>query len=473
MKENLPFDDFVKKQFNNFEPEVPLRIWNNIVAARKQKPKGFWGLLGTGKGLLIATVALLSAVSIYWFAVHPQIGSEKNLVADKPVASSSDSHKTFSNEMSSATNSAQPDNSQQPGELNRAETADKSVAKGYDNAPLHDDNNVVSHQRNTNPINGPRVANSETGNPTADQHITNEIKSSGTVTPVQLARRNYLIEMQNLKSAPSAKNVSKAPKLKLPDCPTIEKDAAGNKKYIEVYAGPDYAFSNYRASGDTGNINYAQKRKDATSYSFAFSAGARYTKVFNNGISARAGINYSQINEKFKYVNASEIRNVMVITTRVIIRAPGDTIYVNDTLRFQQTGTRVKTSTNKLHSIDIPLMMGYELGNGRLHANISAGAIINLYAWYKGEQLDTSYQPVSITTGKGNPNYQYKTNIGVGFISSVSVYYKLNDTWHLFAEPYFRYNLAPMSKPNLNIQQKYHTAGMRMGIRLDLGQRNR
>ncbi|MEO5646772.1 MAG: outer membrane beta-barrel protein, partial [Chitinophagaceae bacterium] len=238
-----------------------------------------------------------------------------------------------------------------------------------------------------------------------------------------------------------------------------------------LYAGPDYAFSNYKTFGDTSSSNYAKKRKESTGFSSAYSAGARFTKVFNNAMSLRTGVNYSQINEKFKYINLAEIRFITVITTRVIIRAPGDTIYINDTLRYQQSGSRVKTTYNKYRSIDIPLMFGYEMGNGKLHANLSAGAIINIYSWYKGDVLDSLYQPVSITTGKNSSQYQYKTNIGVGFITSVSVYYKLNDKWHLLLEPYFRYNLSPMSKENLNLQQRYHAAGLRAGIRLDLGQR--
>jgi hypothetical protein len=82
--------------------------------------------------------------------------------------------------------------------------------------------------------------------------------------------------------------------------------------------------------------------------------------------------------------------------------------------------------------------------------------------------LDSLYQPVSITTGKGNSVYQFKNNIGVGFLGSVSVYYKMTDNLHVLLEPYFRYNLSPMSKANLNLQQKTHTAGLRAGVRFDL-----
>jgi opacity protein-like surface antigen len=83
--------------------------------------------------------------------------------------------------------------------------------------------------------------------------------------------------------------------------------------------------------------------------------------------------------------------------------------------------------------------------------------------------LDTNYLPVSITTGKSVASpYQFKNNVGVGLTGGVGVYYKLTDLLHVLAEPYFRYNLKPMSKEALTLQQKYNTIGVRLGVRLDL-----
>ena len=56
----------------------------------------------------------------------------------------------------------------------------------------------------------------------------------------------------------------------------------------------------------------------------------------------------------------------------------------------------------------------------------------------------------------------------MGFMFATSFYYKLNDKIHLLAEPYFRYNLSPMSNEKLTLTQKYNTAGLRVGLRIDL-----
>ena len=234
----------------------------------------------------------------------------------------------------------------------------------------------------------------------------------------------------------------------------MEKDAAGNKKYFEIYGGPDFAI---RKMSDTGNSMYLQKRKESTKFSSAYSAGISYTRVFSNSMSLKAGVNFSQINEKFTYVQG----NLVQIT--YIINANGDT-----TGSYITRGTRYKTTHNKYRSVDVPLMVGYEVGNGKIHANISAGAVVNIYSWQKGELLDTSYNPVNITTGKNASPYQFKTNAGIGFITSASVFYKLNEKLHVLAEPYFRYNFSPLNKDNLTLKQKYSTVGLRLGIRVDL-----
>jgi hypothetical protein len=247
-------------------------------------------------------------------------------------------------------------------------------------------------------------------------------------------------------------------KLSFPECPTIEKDIAGNKQYLEVYISPDYGI---RSLTDTSKSSAAllQQRKQSTSFSSGFSVGVRYTKVLKSGISIAGGLNYSQINEKLSYTqyNADQIA---VITNSVT----GDTIRI-DTI----SGIVHKTSYNHYHSVDVPLLIGYEMGNDKIHININAGPVMNIYSWQHGEVLSQDSVPVSISSGKSSSlAYQYKTNIGLGITGGVSVFYKLNDQLHIYAEPYFRYNFSSMTNSESPIQQKYTMVGMHIGLRLDI-----
>lgn len=464
MNHNQQFDEHIREQFNNYAPDVHPRIWENIVAGKeRRKPVGFWiRIFNNRNRLVLAGMLIAISTAGTWYYINngfagatTTTGVKENNIKDetKPGVD-----KTISTRNTITLN----------------QTGDELVEK-------QDRTSGVNNTLTGNPIpsSTPGVAKIRIYSPSlpADdgQSLAGDKKrhkQSGTVVNVTtlspdpadddlsgqgslLGRLTFDFEkMSAAKKKKSQQLLSFKSITYLPGCPSLEKNTAGNKRYFEIYGGPDYAF---RSMSDTGNSVYLQKRKESEKFKSAFNAGIRYTRVFNNSMSVRGGINYSQINEKFTYTQG----NLVQVT--YIIDANGDT-----TGTYLTTGTRYKTTINKYRSIDIPVVIGYEVGNGKLHANINAGIVVNVYSWQKGEVLDRSLNPVNITTGKGSSPYQFKTNAGIGLTGGVSVYYKLNDRIHILAEPYFRYNFAPMNKENITLKQKYHTAGLRLGVRLDL-----
>ena len=463
MNNNRKFDDYIKEQFSNYSPDVHPRIWEKIIAKKDNKrPTGYWvSMFGNRAKLLLVGlfITLSGGAWFYYMANNYQINkpeSEKTANTNKRNKTDN-TNSTLNNATNNISNidtglniisNAEDIN---PADYNKNLLTAAGLKAGI-SAPAQQTDNL------DNNLNG-KKANKKyyTGlgnilvNTTASDIDEDEFVRTGTL----LGRLTYNAEKYVVKRTTVNPGPLKfKPVVYLPGCPAIEKDAAGNKKYFDFYAGPDYAFRNLQ---DTGNSAYLQKRKESTQFKSGFSAGIRYTKVFNNSMSVRAGLNYSQINEKFTFNQG----NVIQIT--YIINNNGDT-----TGSFTTVGTRSKTTVNRYRSVDIPLSIGYEVGNGKLHANINAGAVVNLYSWQNGDVIDPAGNPVSITTGKSSSPYQFKTNAGVGFIGAVSIYYKLNERLHLMAEPYFRYNLSPMSKDEETLKQKYQTAGLRLGIRVDL-----
>lgn len=467
MTNNQQFDEHIREQFSSYSPDVHPRIWENIIAEReRRKPVGFWFTLFNNKGRLML-VGLLLAISTgaTWVYMNNGFtgtkttsvtGKDDAISKNEPGVNKSELPPNNIIEQANTISVINTDNttsaSHNTSANNNSLLSNTGKLKANIYSPLTDEeqdgttnNDPSNKKRNTNP-DGILKVNTQSPDITED-----EFAMSGTLLG-RLTFNAEKIAAARKKKNPSA--LSFNPIIYLPGCPSLEKDAAGNKKYLEIYGGPDYTF---RSFSDTGNSAYLQKRKESTKFKSGFSAGIRYTKVFNNSMSVRGGVNYSQINEKFTFAQG----NLVQVT--YIINASGDTVG-----SYTTTGTRYKTTINKYRSIDVPLVVGYELGNGKLHANINAGAIVNIYSWQKGEILDTALNPVNITTGKGSSPYQFKTNAGVGFIGAVSVYYKLNDRIHVMAEPYFRYNFSPMNKERITLKQKYHTAGLRLGVRLDL-----
>jgi len=474
MKNNQQFDDHIQEQFNNYSPPVPPHIWEKIAAEKdKKRPVGFWVSMfnNRNKLLLIGLIIALSSGGAWvYFTGGFSINNITSATEDKNNQPVKNNRQGLSS-TTAATQEAAPDtagiNNGEPAtntgkDLNEhaarttaaktnAQVSPGSVETGSSNVYEEGNSATIASTKNKKSLSGLGNVLVNTTTPAASRDEEDEFEGQGTL----LGRLNFNAEKYAAKrKSGKTEKLSFSPVIFLPDCPSLEKDAAGNKKYFEFYGGPDYAI---RSLHDTGNSAYLQQRKESTKFKSGFSAGVRYTRVFNNSMSVRGGVNYSQINEKFTFNQG----NVVQVT--YIINSNGDTIG-----SYSTTGTRYKTTINRYRSIDIPLVIGYEVGNGKLHANINAGAIVNIYSWQKGDVLDMSGKPVSITTGKGSSPYQFKTNAGVGFIGAVSVYYKLNDKLHLMAEPYFRYNFSQLNKESITLKQKYQTAGLRLGIRLDL-----
>lgn len=506
MSNHIPFDNHVREQLGQYGPPVPPHLWEVIAAGQdKKKPRAFWWRLFTRPAFWLLLLLATGGGVAYWLTADnnqpvetvpvavqtgEQAADKTTAVNDIPVSNNG------SNQIApSVTASATPI---VPAATVASDNNGTTAAVSQDKLPaatgiVNNNNNAANsggtaapHRTNINFANTPanqfvRSKKQYNNFPVATRSAVDA--NDGTVNDAAYTADAAMVSSLSLpalaamaadklgkQSATGTTDLRKKAmaNLNLPDCPGIEADAAGNKRYFEVYAGPDMGIRSFGSFGaDSTSDAYLQRRKQSTKFRSAFSAGVRYTRVFANGISLRTGVNYSQLNEKFQYINPKDIRYILVITPRdVIIGGVNTTIY--DTLRYVQEGTRVRTTYNRYRNVDIPLQVGYEFGNGRLHTNISAGVIVNLYSWQRGDMLDSAYQPVSITTGKANGDYGFRTNIGAGFLGCVSMYYKLNSRLHILAEPFLRYNFNPITSDKLNITQKYHTIGLRLGVRWDL-----
>lgn len=443
------FDSFVKERLGNVKPEVPARIWENIAAESGKKRPFIYGWF-TGFNL-VAALLILSAVSgtVYLVSNHNAKDKAGTVAVHDQQSTVVPGNNDVNNNGSDQVVNPVTD------EANTASNNNNTSSTDQD----HTTQGNVHQPANTFYIPG-RSAVSII-NPSGDNSF-DESASSNQISGIAENNRSFSFPYNRggidmLKSSRMTDPRMKMPfmlrNLSIP-CPEAEKNAAGNKKYIEVYGGPDYVF---RSINDYDNGSYTQQRKQSTHMLISYSAGIRYTKVWGSGLSIRAGINYSRINEAFKQEKGHVIQNVYITNDS------GDT-----TGTYSVSGTQYKQNTNKYTTIDVPVVAGYEIGNGRLHTNINAGIMVNLVSRQNAVVLDKGGNAVDISSGATPTVYQYKKNAGISLTGGVSVYYKLNEKLHLMAEPYFRYGLSPVTKNDLSLKQKYHTAGLRLGVRMDL-----
>lgn len=248
-------------------------------------------------------------------------------------------------------------------------------------------------------------------------------------------------------------------------CPADNKNR-NTDWYLEAYISPDLPFKSF--GNTTASAQYLLKKDSAESMQVSYSAGLRLVKPITDNFLVKAGLQYSQVNQKYVYRTENEVKTTTVVTVRTIIRAPGDTVVVQDTSVLQTVGFRTNTVRNRFRTIDIPVTLGYQFGNDDLKIGLNAGVVVNLNSWYQGVILDSTLSTVPISkTGNG----VYKTNIGLGLIGSISVVKRLSDDMHVFFEPYFRYNLSDMTTSQAAYRQKFSVGGLSIGLRVNLNRK--
>ncbi|MEQ1553110.1 MAG: hypothetical protein ABL929_02965 [Ferruginibacter sp.] len=452
MKNKL-FDDFVKGEFGNYKPEVPLHIWENIAKQKEnKKPLGIWFNLHSKKIAVFAIATIILSSTYYAYVQKNKYDTNKNtkITAFQKLQKLNKIHLETENEISNNTIYNELDSAK-----NLAINIQKNN-KSTNNNTLHTtENNLDQTIPNFKKQKIKSKTNITIKEGYLDLETTKQVTDKESLTSTSILANSIIGAI--IYTSPQ-KFVPKLAKNNLPNtttipCPEAEKNTAGNKRYVEMYGGPDYILRSFE---DTSNSNYLKQRKASTGIHYAYSAGVRYTKVFGNGVSFKTGINYSQINENFIAKDGYLVERVYVISNI------GDTIgsYIN-------TIAKNKTNTNIYRNVDVPILLGYELGNKKLHTNISAGVLVNILSKKKGNVIDEKGNIVDISSDKKANIYQYKTNVGISFMASVGFYYKLNKNMHFLAEPYFRYSLSSITKPEISLKQKYHTAGVRLGLRLD------
>ena len=305
MNNNRHFDEHIKQQLGNYTPDVPPHIWEKIVAEKdKKRPAGFWVSMFSNRNKLLLIGLIIALSSGGALICYNTFISEKEnnttstntkkannkttIKEDDPANQNADNVTTGS--LISNTDVVTPNDTYAGSNTSLGSNSKTTINIVSPAAEADDNNNYTSSTKGTKKYYtglGNVLVNTTTPDTEEDEYI----EQGGTL----LGRLSFNAEkITEKRKTGKQETLHFNPVVFLPGCPSIEKDASGNKKYFEFYGGPDYAI---RSLQDTGNSSYLQKRKESTKFKSGFSAGVRYTKVFNNSMSVRGGVNYSQINE--------------------------------------------------------------------------------------------------------------------------------------------------------------------------------
>jgi len=455
------FDQFIRAKLKDHSAPVPPGLWEKINPDRKDDRKGFFLPRINTLGRYMIALALLGALAvggyIYFnndYKINNGIRQHSNtpvIANDKaaPVTATPSNQKPGIEENTIVTTQTNTNNYTYNKDI--PQNNPPSYFKPADNQDVRSENNTSEQ--------APEVLES-------DIHF-NLLSASAIAT----SKSELLYDLKDLKALELANGVAHTKRVpNILVCPSLRNGRYINPDwYAEFYVSPDLAFKSEQNISATPQ--YMQRKDSSESGQLGFSAGIRFVKPFNDNLLLKAGLQYAQINQKFVYRTENEIKTTTVVTTRQIIRGPGDTVLVSDTSILRQIGYRNNTTYNHLHTIDIPVPIGYQFGkdDDDFRVGVNAGVILNLSSWYRGVVLDQS-SLTAVPADKASVSI-YKSNIGLGLYGSLSFMKRLNENSHLFFEPYFRYNLSDATSVQAPFSQRFHIGGLAIGLRYNLNRK--
>jgi hypothetical protein len=484
------FDSFISNKLTGYEAAVPAGLWEKVDPQREDDDRGgFAWFRNTGRTVTTALVLLGLLGGYFWYQSSQEtnaVNRQSSIVNGNGNNATQKNQKVTTDAQANGSDTKQhdvtttPENQQK--DLSSVTSTEKANAANSVNGQwsMVNNNNAAQNNVTIDPAKQVNRQSSIVNGSNAAQN--NATINAGNTDQANNFDNNYVEPYQfyNLQSGTTIPYARESRMTNLADkqltignhtsrlkssiivCPS---DKGLNRDwFLEAYLSPDFAFSKVSSNG--ASQQYMDRKDSSESMNPGFTAGIRLVKPITDNILVKAGLQYSQMNQKYVYRTENEIKTITVVSLRTIIRAPGDTVIVRDTSVLQQVGFKNNTVINRFRSLDVPITVGYQFGNDDLKIGINAGVVVNMSSWYEGVTLDTTLATVPIT--KGIDNSIYKNRIGLGLVGGISITKKLSDDLQIFAEPYFRFNLSNTTTPNAPFNQKFSVGGLSLGVRLNL-----
>ncbi len=444
MKEKNQIDEIFQNRLRDSASEPPAFVWENVERALADKKRRRWAIAFWAVGSLI----LAGGATAFWLlktekgAAQAMISQPLAAIENAPQAS------LFSNENESEKRIGSVVFSTEKASANASGLSKKTnsflIEKNGSESQILIEQKLAS----INAINNKSTENKQI-NTFFD--LTQKREKETDENPFFIKKENWKLEPIDSKNNLFALKNSTSrelPKMKTfrarkraRACPKF--GATGSAFLIEAWAGPSFALKELRpVLADAPN--YANRRAASERSELSWNAGARAAFLFHRKFIVRAGFQYSQINETFSQ------RSPYWITI------PPNASQTDTIIKY---GELVQKTFNRLGFLDLPVTIGAELVGGQFGLTLNGGAAANLLFWKHGELL----MPDNRTEKFSNAGI-FRANAGLSLIGSAQVFYQINAKTRLFAEPYFQKILRPVTVSSYEIEQRYSTSGVQIGL---------
>jgi hypothetical protein len=200
----------------------------------------------------------------------------------------------------------------------------------------------------------------------------------------------------------------------------------------EFMFGAFYANQQFSAETDDQRAQRnIREIRENPGLSYQVSLRGAYT--LNDRLVLRSGLTYSEIRNKFDYEDVVNGRTVLLKTN------------------------------NSIRQFEVPVLLGLRIPGRRLNVALNAGPLVNLTTSVQGRFLSPdSVEPLSLAD-----DGQYRRNVGVGFMTSLSTTYVIGkkQPFVLLVEPFFKAYPGSFTRRAAPLRETYWAAGLQLGVR--------
>ncbi len=448
------FDKIIKDKVQFHQTEVDSGLWDKIEAGITEAEKTrrfpiFWFIS-------ISAVVLVSLGYVF-YSQSNQSTSKPSLPGDNKTYVSNDAQD----------NIIQADNSLLTNNLSREDqpvsTAEHSTLQ---NDRYSSSSHTVLKKRNslyTLPasVNNPAVQENQTLSTTSvtetslsdDEVASTSAESGYTLAPVSfLSAKNYQTY------------AAKGKKYSIKDNCLSDFSSSRRGIFAEVYFGNDFPIRKLVAR-EPAFENLAAARRESEKPLYSFSIGARLGFSIAKNFMLFTGVNYSQINEKFDYVDPESSQTKVIKTTLYIKDGMGnikDSTFTFDTIMIP--GTLVYKIRNQYTTIDLPFLLGYQVWkNDKINIVLNAGVMANIMLKKEGMALLES--TISAANFNRQDSNTFNHSLGLSTMMGIQFNYNLTDHLDLYIEPNVRFQHRGLTSKDYPIRHSYSTVSFLTGAR--------
>jgi hypothetical protein len=391
MSDSSP-DEIFKNTLRDYLSPVPDDMWERI-SRKKNRRKLFWFFW-------LLTLGLFAVSALAYVVLSGSTSDKANNIQQKEYHASTSADENDSSATHEVDSPAANDETMRVNVVGKnsvagsgEHTTSTSVVKStVHEASSSDAGSVVISSNGTSAHNLPNTDKTQVGPTRINAAATSGSNTIATTNKKNLPDITFVSKKANsvLKTDTSRRSDTKAK----------AKDTIKTKSnwWIDLYASPDYPFIS-----DAPLLSINQPK-------ISYTIGIAVTRSLGTHFSIKAGIQYSQIN-------------------------------------FINKDSNLIAYKYHLKTLDVPVILGYAFGKGKLKFMIDAGCVFNIHTYT--DSLSAFF----------------KHNTGFSLYGGLNIALPVNEKISVFAEPYYRYRLSSMTFSSVPYDKFIDIAGISLGMR--------